>query len=303
MRRSCDLLTFRSSRGTVPDVAQRLGQRLSYGGQADGTGNRWYWPSARHPATRPARGVVVHTSEQAEDANDADDAEQLCAALARPGTSGGPGAYYGAGYHDVSDIDPEGWWEIAPPTARTNSAPPLNGTWLHICIPERVALTRAQWLGPKRGHLRVVAAYIVTAARGHGFPPVRVTAAGLKAGARGYCGHHDVTLAFGQTTHTDPDPNFPWDVLAADIAALIAPPPIPIPPPIQGDDEMTPEVWSTTNQIRNLFVVSLNPPKSYGFKTNDTYAAAVKAGWPHRSDVPEDLFNIADSGRHPTIAV
>jgi N-acetyl-anhydromuramyl-L-alanine amidase AmpD len=41
--------------------------------------------------------------------------------------------------------------------------------------------------------------------------PVRhVTVSQLKDGEKGFCSHHDITLAFRQSTHTDPGPNFPW---------------------------------------------------------------------------------------------
>ena len=46
----------------------------------------------------------------------------------------------------------------------------------------------------------------------------------MKAGRRGYTSHAEVSKAFRQTDHTDPGVNFPWDVLAAEIARLTTTP-------------------------------------------------------------------------------
>lgn len=41
-------------------------------------------------------------------------------------------------------------------------------------------------------------------------PAVRLTPAEMRAGKQGLCGHNDVRDAWGQTTHWDPGPHFPW---------------------------------------------------------------------------------------------
>lgn len=46
-------------------------------------------------------------------------------------------------------------------------------------------------------------------------PVVKLTPAQLKAGKRGICGHVDVSKAWGQSTHWDPGPYFPWDSFMA----------------------------------------------------------------------------------------
>jgi N-acetyl-anhydromuramyl-L-alanine amidase AmpD len=45
-----------------------------------------------------------------------------------------------------------------------------------------------------------------------GIPLTRRTVAELRAWKPGITSHNDLRLAFGGTTHTDPGPNFPWDV-------------------------------------------------------------------------------------------
>jgi len=44
----------------------------------------------------------------------------------------------------------------------------------------------------------------------HRIPLVRVSAANLRAGAHGICGHVDVSHAYGQSSHSDPGSAFPW---------------------------------------------------------------------------------------------
>jgi N-acetyl-anhydromuramyl-L-alanine amidase AmpD len=73
--------------------------------------------------------------------------------------------------------------------------------------------TRAQWLDEfGMGMFRRVAPYIRADAERFGIPLRRCTVADLKAFRPGVTSHNDLRLAFGGTTHTDPGPNFPWDV-------------------------------------------------------------------------------------------
>jgi N-acetyl-anhydromuramyl-L-alanine amidase AmpD len=56
--------------------------------------------------------------------------------------------------------------------------------------------------------------------RQYGIPIVRLTADDLRAKRRGLCGHVDVTDAFnGGKGHTDPGPNFPWEMYLSMIRA------------------------------------------------------------------------------------
>lgn len=44
----------------------------------------------------------------------------------------------------------------------------------------------------------------------HNIPPRKLTVAQVRAGEKGVCGHVDVSDAFGQSSHWDPGPYFPW---------------------------------------------------------------------------------------------
>ena len=73
--------------------------------------------------------------------------------------------------------------------------------------------TRAQWLDPfGRAMFAQAAPYIRADAARFGIPLRLCTVADLTAFRPGITSHNDLRLAFGQTTHTDPGPAFPWDV-------------------------------------------------------------------------------------------
>jgi hypothetical protein len=73
--------------------------------------------------------------------------------------------------------------------------------------------SRAEWLDAFGLAMFAQAAPIIRAdAAKYGIPLRRCTVADLKAFRPGVTSHNDLRVAFGQTTHTDPGPNFPWDV-------------------------------------------------------------------------------------------
>jgi hypothetical protein len=101
-----------------------------------------------------------------------------------------------------------------------------NGTGVHIEHAGRASQTPAQWADAySESMLRRSAALVADICRRHGIPIRRIGPDELKSGARGICGHVDVSKAFpekaGKHPHWDPGPNFPWShfldlVMAAD---------------------------------------------------------------------------------------
>lgn len=80
--------------------------------------------------------------------------------------------------------------------------------------------TRAQWLGtatvdgcvnPRR-MLENAAAWTRDRCNARGIPKVKLSPADVRAGKAGVIGHVDWTLGMSDGSHTDPGPNFPWDV-------------------------------------------------------------------------------------------
>lgn len=89
--------------------------------------------------------------------------------------------------------------------------------------------TRDQWLSPQvwPGVLKAAQRTSELCDR-FGIPKVRLSVADLEAGRRGICGHVDVSFAFGQTDHSDPGPNFPWNEFIAYVHGAVPPPPPPV---------------------------------------------------------------------------
>lgn len=172
-------------------------------------------------------GVVVHDAESPDGS-----AQALIDLMSRPGnfpSPSRPGGFYGAAYHAVTSNDPTdpiGYVELLPDGAGPYAAPPVNGTWWHICIPGYARQTREEWLDPaSAAGIRGVARYIIAKSELDGFPLIRPTVAQLAQLDAytlrvGYAGHIDISLAWRQSTHTDPGPGFPWDVLAITIEQL-----------------------------------------------------------------------------------
>ena len=74
-----------------------------------------------------------------------------------------------------------------------------------------VRYRRAQWLSPQVWPAVLRAAALTRqACQKYDIPMVKLSAADLKAGKRGICGHVDVSNAFHQSDHDDPGPDFPW---------------------------------------------------------------------------------------------
>jgi N-acetyl-anhydromuramyl-L-alanine amidase AmpD len=89
-------------------------------------------------------------------------------------------------------------------------APPNTGSiGVELCDPQTGS--SARWHDADHEAMLRLAAKLVreVAARWH-VPLVKLTAAQLKAGKRGICGHADVSAAWHLTDHTDPGTGFPW---------------------------------------------------------------------------------------------
>lgn len=173
-----------------------------------------YYPTS----TLIKHGVVVHDSESGDGSS-----ANLISVLKSPGNKpSSHGGFFGAGYHAVTDGG-GGYVQIADASAGPYSAPPLNPTWWHVCMPGFVNQTREQWLDQlSYAHILGVAHFIVDKQKedNQTWPLSFIFADQLKAGLHGYTSHYQVSLAWHETTHTDPGPNFPWDVLDRIIQSL-----------------------------------------------------------------------------------
>lgn len=161
------------------------------------------------------RGVCVHDSEGGELPTSP---EALSGFISSPRTE-----FNLASYHYITDTD-----SIiieAPENRIAYSAGGGNIEWVHICIPGKANQTREQWLDTNsRAFIKQCAKFIVDQYRKYGFPLIKLTAAEVLEGRKGYCSHWDISRAYHKSTHTDPGVNFPWDVLDQDIKDLLKPP-------------------------------------------------------------------------------
>lgn len=190
----------------------------------------------------PNLWAVLHSSEGGESTSAA---EGLASYMTRPGDRpNGSGGVYGSSYQVVFDTDQV--IPCVPYDVVSYSAGGANAQGVHGCFPGRAGQTRAQWLDPvSRAMIRQAAAWLLDVEVSLLIPTTRITAVQMRAGQRGYCDHATVTLAFGKTDHTDVGPNFPWDVLLADIAELRQPAPTPTPTP--------------TGKQTDMIILNLNP--------------------------------------------
>lgn len=170
------------------------------------------------------KGVVIHDAESPDGAT-----ASLVSLLGRPGTNPSTrGGFWGAGYHAVTD-GKGGYIQVAPASFGPYAAPPCNPDWWHICMPGYAKQTRDEWLDElSLGHIKGVARFLFEKWNedGRNWPMKFVPATELAKGAKGYTTHYQVSLAWRQTDHTDPGPNFPWNVLEGEVLRLISNTPV-----------------------------------------------------------------------------
>ena len=91
------------------------------------------------------------------------------------------------------------------------AGPTSNARHFHRSFVVRGTESREEWLKFDL-MLRVGAARDAQVALDRNIPVRKIDYKQLRNGERGFFGHHDTALAWGQTDHVDPGPGFPWDV-------------------------------------------------------------------------------------------
>ncbi len=121
----------------------------------------------------------------------------------------------GGSAHYIVDISDDEQHCVPDNTIAYHAPPNERSLGVEICA--ETTYIREQWLSPQVWPAVLHAASRTAELCGRfRIPIVHIGPAQLQAGARGICGHIDVTNAFHQTNHTDPGPNFPWaEFLAA----------------------------------------------------------------------------------------
>lgn len=157
----------------------------------------------------PPRFIVIHYTAGAEGRTAAEDG----AAYDRRRTDGTSCHFF---------TDPDSIVQEVSTNDRAHAAK-FNGNLWGIQVEQcGTAQTRAQWLdGNSRAMITNTARVCAWAMAEYGIPLVRLTGSQVRSG-RGLCGHGDITIGFPEDngTHTDPGPEYPWDVLFDDIRAI-----------------------------------------------------------------------------------
>jgi N-acetyl-anhydromuramyl-L-alanine amidase AmpD len=107
-------------------------------------------------------------------------------------------------------VDPGEVVRCVPEGTVAYHAPPNTGSiGVELCDPQSGSSSR--WGDANHEAMLQRAATLVRQiAIRWGIPLKRLSVAQVKAGAKGICGHVDVSQAFRQTDHTDPGSGFPW---------------------------------------------------------------------------------------------
>lgn len=114
-------------------------------------------------------------------------------------------------YHELTDTTIKHLIENTDDWFTWSSGNYGNDVGLHRSFVLRGTETRVQWLQYDK-MLREAAKRDAEWCRKYNIPPVKLTAADLRAGKKGFAGHLETGQAWGGTDHVDPGTGFPWDI-------------------------------------------------------------------------------------------
>lgn len=137
-------------------------------------------------------------------------------------------------------------------------AQPVNkrAIGVELCDPQSGADSR--WQNPAHARMLALAAELFAdICTRHGVPKVYVDHEGLLRGERGITTHHDVTLAWHKSTHTDPGPGFPMGAFITAVNGHSSKP-APQPTPTPQEDDVTPEdIEAIAQRVKQLVAQDL----------------------------------------------
>lgn len=154
--------------------------------------------------------LVMHTAELALTGLSAENLQSWCAGPNAPKASW----HYAVDSNSITQSVRER--DVAWHAKQANRV----GIGIELCA--RAAWTAARWIEPDAlDMLQRAAELAARICKRWNIPLVRLTPDQVKAGARGICGHHDVTRAYATPGgHTDPGAAFPWDWLLSRMREL-----------------------------------------------------------------------------------
>ena len=179
--------------------------------------NRVPLPSPNHSGPRPSnRLLIIHTSEGATTFR------SLGNFLANPANQ----VSYQVGFDDTS-VHEIGEYVAHNLTAWAAMSANSWGEHGCCCTPSGASSgwSRTDWLSHDT-MLRACGAWLGEEAARYRVPLVKIAAHDITAGRSGVCGHGDCSAAGAGGSHTDPGPNFPWDVVIGYAIGAAGPQPI-----------------------------------------------------------------------------
>lgn len=157
----------------------------------------------------PPNLIVVHTMESPE----------------KTGAARGSATWHASGNTIGSahvHVDDKETIRGVPDDQRANGAAGANSQGLHVEIAGQAGQSAADWHDAFSQAALERAAHVVAAwCVRFSIPAKKVESADIRSGKSGITGHVNVSEAYGQSTHWDPGPNFPWDEFLARVNQLI----------------------------------------------------------------------------------
>lgn len=161
-----------------------------------------YFTAVPHTAPRTVRVIVIHDMEAAERI---DTAEAIANYFKEMPDNRQASAHV--------CVDADSIVQCVHDRDVAYAAPGCNNDGIHIELAGYGSQSRGQWLDAYGQSLlglgaNVAAQYCLK----YGIPVQHLTNDQLKQGMRGIVGHAQVSEVYHKSDHTDPGPNFPWDV-------------------------------------------------------------------------------------------
>lgn len=195
------------------------------------------------------RLIVVHTAEGATDVSSLD------SYFSRTQTGS---SHAGADNNRLV----EGWVPYDRAAWTLRSGNPISDN-IELCGFAKTS--RGEWLSKYDGMLTHCARWIAARCKARNIPCVKITAAQVRAGQSGVCGHIDWTEGMKDGSHWDPGPGFPWDVVMSRAQSILGGNAVAS---VTEDDmaQVPQEEWAAVrDQIKWLMDQTIVPGTQYGY--------------------------------------